>query len=343
VQFSRVNFLQLKELKNWSHFRRGKGGGKVMEEEYTELLDQFLKHRKIEGYKDEYHKKQHVKVFMEYLCQNDLRLSDVRFKEAQSFQGYLIEYKNKSLASGTIHNYIKSAIAFYEYLKKKGVVYVNPFREIKRKRVEKKLPRDILKEAQMELLLKKMEEEAFNGTTAQKRVKYRLHVLAELLYSTGLRISEAADIKIPDIDFVHGTIKVKDVKDGHEKIVFLNEYAKEVLQLYVTELRMLVFIPVNSKELLFGVTGIRLKEALNDYLKEITVLLKLPAISTHGFRHAVGYHLLKAGCPVRIIQEILSHKYIRSTEVYTKVDKEDLKEVLDFYHPRNFRKEKKDE
>jgi site-specific recombinase XerD len=66
--------------------------------------------------------------------------------------------------------------------------------------------------------------------------------------------------------------------------------------------------------------------------------LDLPEFTSHGFRHCVGYHLLRAGCQVRYIQEILGHEHIQSTEVYTKIDKENLKAVLDQYHPRRWKK-----
>lgn len=169
----------------------------------------------------------------------------------------------------------------------------------------------------------------------KKRFKYRMHVLAEFLYSTACRISEAALVKPGDIDFRQGTVEVKDAKSEYKRIVFLSEYAKEVLWLYITEMKDEILTGGSNKEMLFGAKGNRLCTIMNRELAGVTRREHLPHMTSHGFRHAVGYHLLRAGCGIRQIQEILGHRAIRNTEIYTKVDKEELKEVLDRFHPRS--------
>jgi site-specific recombinase XerD len=219
-------------------------------------------------------------------------------------------------------------------LKKAGIVNTNAFYEIRRMRQEKKLPRNILKQKEMNRLLAAMRNFDAPCGIGKKRLRYRMHVLAEFLYSTACRISEAAAVKPGDIDFERGVVEVTDVKSGYKRIVFLNDYAKDVLKLYVTKMRDEILTDSNSRNLLFGAVGPRLCMALNRELSEVTRNEKLPAMTSHGFRHAVGYHLLRAGCGIRQIQEILGHRAIRNTEVYTKVDKDDLKEALDRFHPR---------
>jgi site-specific recombinase XerD len=305
-----------------------------MNETTTKHLEAFLESRRQEGFRDIKGMRKNVKKFFRYLEEKGFGFTDVRFAEAQRFQGWLIEQKRYT--SGSIINFIKGAKAFYDYLRKNGAVHTNPFIEIRRMRLDKKLPRNILKEKEMNRLLAAMR--SFDGIEeiGKKRLRYRMHVLAEFLYSTACRISEAASVKADDIDFGRGVVEVTDAKSGYRRIVFLNEYAKEVLRLYVFHTRESVLTESNNRELLFGADGHRLCMVMNRELAEVTKGEHLPSMTSHGFRHAVGYHLLRAGCGIRQIQEILGHRAIRNTEVYTKVDKDDLREVLDRFHPRAF-------
>jgi site-specific recombinase XerD len=304
-----------------------------MNETMKKYLASFLEARKQEGFRDSKGMKKNVKKFFRYLDEKDLSAAGLRLAEAQGYQGWLIEQKR--YASGSIINFMKGAKAFYGYLKKSGIAYTNPFAEVRRIREEKRLPKNILKEKEMHRLLVGMRDFDKIMEIGKKRLRYRMHVLAEFLYSTACRISEAASVKVSDIDFGRGTVEVVDAKSGYKRVVFLSEYAKEVLRLYVTEMTGEILKGSNNKEMLFGAKGNRLCEVLNRELREVARRENLPAIKSHGFRHAVGYHLLRAGCGIRQIQEILGHRAIRNTEVYTKVDKEDLKEVLDRFHPRS--------
>jgi len=295
-------------------------------------LTAFLKIRTQEGFRDTNGMKKNVKKLIEYLDEKGLSFSDVRLAQAQGFQGWLIGQKRYT--AGSIINFIKCAKTFFDYLKKSGTAQTNPFHEIRRIRQEKKLPRNILKANEMNRLLAAMRDFGAHAGIGKKRLQYRMHVLAEFLYSTACRISEAASVRLDDIDFDRGVVEVTDAKSGHKRIVFLNDFAKEVLRLFVTEMRDEVLTGSNNRNLLFGTDGPRLCLVLNRTLSGVTKSGHLPAMTSHGFRHAVGYHLLRAGCGIRQIQEILGHRAIRNTEVYTKVDKDDLKEVIDRFHPR---------
>ena len=275
--------------------------------------------------------------FEEYLEEKELGLTEVGLKEAQAFQGWLIEQGKgggERYADGSIGHFIKAVTNLYNYLKTKGMMLENPFSYIKKLSVEKKIPRNIPKEKEMNLFLEKLacfdEEKSIN----KLRLRYRTHVVAELQYSTAMRIEEVSKLKEEDIELDKGIVHVMEGKGGVSRVVFLNAYAKEILKIYLGELRALLFIPCNHRELFFGVGSSRLTNGTNEVLKEVAGLMGLPPMSSHVFRHAVGYHFLRAGCDIRHIQEILGHKRIRSTEIYTKVEKEELKAALDRYHPR---------
>jgi site-specific recombinase XerD len=163
------------------------------------------------------------------------------------------------------------------------------------------------------------------GARLVDRVKaYRAHVAAEFLYATGIRASEAAGVRVEDIDFEGGLIRVREGKGGVTRMAILGGYASDVLKLYVDRMRPLV------KWNGFG-------ESVNSVYRRLSSRLGFPTTSCHLFRHAVGYHLLRAGCNIRYIQDILGHKELKSTEAYTRVDTEDLRDVVDRFHPRRWR------
>ena len=275
--------------------------------------------------------------FFAFLKEKDLTFIQIRTKEAMEFQGWLLEYEKRKYSKGTVLNILKSATAFYNYLKNIKEVYTNPFRHIKKVREERKLPKTILKEKEIVVLLKELSKYYEEPTMRRIVSVYRIHVIAELMYSTGMRIFEIAELKEEDIDFITGTIKLTKTKGDDHRIVFLNEYAKQILHYYVKEIRELIFYRWNkTTDRLFGVNVKRLTLVVNEGLKRACLKLKLPVITSHGFRHALGFHLLRAGCSIRYIQEILGHSSLKSTEVYTKVDKQDLKDMIKKYHPRKW-------
>ena len=228
-------------------------------------------------------------------------------------------------AHGRYFTYLTAASSFLDFLSVRSLVYSNPFKEIRFIKSEKTLPPVILKEKQMSMLLLYFAE-YWKRTNLKSKIKaYRMHVLTELLYSTGLRITEAANLRISDIDFDSATIRVREGKGGYSRIVVLNDYVRDVLSLYVNEIRDLIQSSWHDPKLLFGTGWERFGKWANETLREATEELSLPPVTCHGFRHALGFHLLRSGCPLRSIQSILGHKRIKNTEIYTKVEKEDLK------------------
>jgi integrase/recombinase XerD len=178
-----------------------------------------------------------------------------------------------------------------------------------------------------------------NGRTlTEKRQLYKAHVIGELMYSTGMRVNEVASLKEKDINFYRGIVTVYDSKTGKKREAILNTFAGKVVEIYVNQTRPFVMFGKNNADtaLLFGAKT-NLRTWLNGILDRESKNLGLGKFTTHNFRHAVGYHLLRGGCDIRFIQEILGHEALHSTQVYTKVDKEDLKNVIDTYHPRTMR------
>ena len=190
----------------------------------------------------------------------------------------------------------------------------------------------------MSLFLKELSKFNDEERLTAKITRFKIWIVAELMYATGLRIAEVANLKPLDIDFDRGLVNVIDGKMGLNRVCYLNEYAEKLLRIYINEFRDLTFNYWNktNSDLLFGVKWSNFEKTVNKTLRKISVKLKYPKFTSHNFRHCLGYHLLRSGCDVRHIQAILGHKLLRNTEVYTKVDKEELKEVFDRFHPRSF-------
>jgi len=283
-------------------------------------------------------------AFFQWVNDRGLDFLRLRIIDAQEFQLYLATKTNDD---GSVH-YNKVTVStmvdrvrrFYDYLRKKKLIHGNPFNEIQAIKRKKAIPKNILNEEQMSLFLRHLREFNKAGNLFDRRKLYRTHVLAEFMYSTGARINEVMKIKREDIDFMRNTVTVFDDKTGKSRECILNEYAAKALRLYVEEMRGYVLVANHARkgDPLFG-AGTGLVVWLNDVLTEESAKLGLPKVTTHHFRHAVGFHLLRAGCDIRYIKEILGHEELGTTQIYTKVDKLDLKSVIDEFHPRKMRQQ----
>jgi site-specific recombinase XerD len=276
-----------------------------------------------------------VKKLLAWLKSEGLEYGQVRVRHAQEFQGWIIALGKRlpnGYSAGTVRNFVKTAVTFWQYLISRKLCCANPFLEIRKIRNEKRIPRNLLKEKEMNQLLEALSKYWQEGNLRQQRVKYRVHVLCELLYSTAMRIGEAAALERKDIDLERGTIRVRISKSKEDRIVFLNSYACSVLRLYL-KLQEDLLYPDSTK--LFGACSLALSKHIAEKTKSVCKSLNLHPIQGHTFRHCFGFHFLRAGCGIRYIQELLGHRRLRSTEVYTRVEKEDLRSVLDKHHPRS--------
>jgi integrase/recombinase XerC len=308
------------------------------------LACDFLEYLSLTGFKADGSLKSKLRKFIFFLDSEGLKATEITVRQAQGFQGYLLEARTKKgtpLAKRTIARTVTVASTFCNYLKAAGKMVSNPFEEIIRVRQEKKLPHNVLKEKEMVLLLDELSKYYTGNVPLREKVKrYRTHVLCELLYSTGIRIGEAACLPLQDVDLKKGTVSIIDNKSRQTRWCFLNTYAKEVLSIYINRTREWTFTEDNFKNssLLFGTRLDSLRLNTNVVLQHLTRRFNLPHTTCHSFRHAFAYHLLRAGCDIRYIQMLLGHKRLSNTQIYTKVDKESLRDVLDRFHPRRFKR-----
>jgi len=318
-----------------------------MNDEQKKIFNEYLEVLKLQN-RSSKNAKFSLRVYFNYLKENELDFTRVNIKNAQDFQTYLVTKTNEggkiSYTNKSVGSMIGSITAFYNYLVKRKFIYVNNFLEIKKLRSPKVLPKNILDEEKTDKLFKTLRDFTKGKNLIEKKGLYKSHIIAELMYSTGARINEIANLKPKDIDFNRGVVKLRDTKSRQIRDGILNDYAGKILQIFISEMREYINFGKNNADnsLIFG-SKTNLKIWLNEILNKMSIKLEYGKYSTHNIRHSVGTHLLKNGCDIRHIQEILGHKALSSTQIYTKIEKDELRNVIDEFHPRKLLRVKDNE
>jgi integrase/recombinase XerC len=281
--------------------------------------------------------------FLHYLKREGLDLDAVGYREAQGYQSALA---GSSLPDGslryrshTVSEMVGAVGRFYAWLKGEGTVGRQPFADLDPVRCPDPLPRNLPDERTMEALLSRFRAWREAKYRRDRKSLYRVHVIGELLYASGLRIDELARLEVEDLELPSKTLRVRHGKGGRERVAYLNEYSACVLELWVKRMRGL-YCGRHAAPTLFGVkSGKMLDEAVNAHLKREASGFGLERFTAHAIRHTLGFHLLRRGCDLRYIQLILGHASLSATTLYTRVEKTDLRGQLDRFHPRGGRDE----
>jgi len=301
---------------------------------YHEFLDYYKFRVSSQGYQTI---KYLSRMVIAWFDKRDIPLTEVSINDVMEFRKNLNECtEGKKLTAGSIYNYLKMGRKIFRFMVKFEKRETNPFSEVKYPRLPDSISNNILNEAQMNRLLETLSMFHNAQSTGERLEKYRLHVVSVLLYATGIRISEAAALLPEDVDVKRREVVIRNGKGGKSRIAFLTGYAADVLDYYIRYGREVLLSRGwrKHRERLFGADVATLMSAVNRELSEVCVKLKIPVITCHGFRHSLGTHLLRAGCDLRHIQMILGHEKLNSTQRYTRVDRRDLRNIIDKYHPR---------
>ena len=314
--------------------------GKILSAGYAELWEGFLAYEQrrttVQSFKS-------IRLasfeLLKWFEAHDIRVEEATVQDALEYKAAVagrVTKEGKPVTAGTCCSLLKAGRTFFRYLVMSGRRDSNPFMAVRYPRLPQRIHRNVLSEAQMNALLEKLRR--FTSVA-----QYKAHIIAELLYATGLRIAEAASLVPADIDTRGRLVYVREGKGGKSRTAFLTGYAAEVLERYLARGRDRTLCGYHRSRLyghtLFGVGFAQLKMTINTALSSFCRELELPLITSHGFRHSLGTHLLRAGCDIRHIQVILGHEDLRSTQVYTRVDKDDVKASLDAHHPRQWKQE----
>ncbi len=246
--------------------------------------------------------------------------------DRKHIQMFLKNEKRKYSKSSTISRKISSIKTFHKFLFLEKLTETNEAKGIKTPRKEKKLP-IVLSVEEVALIL-----DSFAKKTP---VNIRNKTMLEILYATGIRISELVNLNLEDLHLNENFIHIFG-KGNKERIVPINDYAIKVLTNYITEVRPKLN-KGNFKEALFlNYQGNRIsRQSFWKFLKEYVAKLGITKeISPHKLRHSFATHLLENGIDLRYLQELLGHSDISSTQIYTHVSTKHLTEKYLKYHPR---------
>jgi site-specific recombinase XerD len=319
--------------------------GKVLNIRYSRLYEDFLAYQKPRVTASTYytHRSLAYRVIKWFegaqVLPKKASVADMlRYKEELS---ETFTAAGKLLAAGTINQYLIMARVLFEYLVLNGQRLSNPMQEVLLLREPLRVCRNYLTEIQMFRLLTKLMRFDEAPDMQSRRRRYRVHVIAEVLYATGLRQRELVLVEERHINLYERTIFIPCGKGELIRTVFLTGFAVEVLRRYLSGGRAAAIPEYKDKAHPERVFGSWVGDAVQLELRRLCREMELPVITCHGFRHSLGTHLLRAGCDIRHIQTLLGHQNINSTTTYTHLDKDDLKKSFDAYHPRQWKKEEK--
>jgi integrase/recombinase XerD len=215
---------------------------------------------------------------------------------------------------------------FFKYLVQDGLLDKSPIHDVETPRQERKLP-NILSVSEVEALIKSPDIATPLGL--------RDRALFELIYATGLRVSELMSLSLNSINLEAGYILVLG-KGSKERVIPVGEEALKWVKLYTVESRHKLLAGKNSKYLFTNRSGARMSrqgfwKLIKKYCLKLGITKK---ISPHSLRHSFASHLLEGGADLRSVQTMLGHEDISTTQIYTHVARERLKSVHDKYHPR---------
>ena len=270
--------------------------------------------------------------FIEYLEKESIKLLKIDYAFIRGYLNYLVNDKKDN--NTTVSRKISSLRGFYKYLSNNDYINNNPFRLVSLPKKSKKLPKYFYYN---EL------EELFNSCDIKTPLGQRDELILEMLYATGVRVSELVNIKVNDINEGNLTINIVG-KGNKERIVSFGEYAKDALDLYLSDGRK----KLNKKDsdYLFlnhiggNLTTRGVRDILDRLIKKTTIDKN---ISPHMLRHTFATHLINEGCDLLAVSELLGHESISATQIYTHVTTDHLKEVYFHTHPRAYiNKDKED-
>ena len=261
--------------------------------------------------------------FQTWLMANGI--TDLKKVKKETVNEYLQYMSGNGKSPATVTRSTASIRSFYNYMLREGRVKTNPAKAVTSQKVERKYP-EILTNREVELFLEQpkcVDEKGF-----------RDHAMLELLYATGIRVSELIGLNVEDVNLTVGFIRC--TTHGKERIIPLYTAAVKALREYMEKIRPRIIADENQQALFVNMSGERMSRQgfwkIIKYYQEKAEINK--DITPHTLRHSFAVHLLENGADLRSIQEMLGHADISSTQIYTHVIQKQLKDVYNKAHPR---------
>ena len=299
---------------------------------YSKTLEKFLDYLIIEKNRSDNTIRSYqtdIELLFEFLTSRGL--SSFHEIQTEFIKEWIVSLKKNNISNTTISRRISSIKVFFNFLVKNNLIEINPTLKIIAPKLNKVLP-NILGQKQAEQLL--TQAAIYEVEEESQEVRIRDYAILEVLYSTGIRVSELVGLDVEDINFSNLTLKVLG-KGKKERFVPFGIPAREAIDKYLKDSRNSLN-DKNSQALFLGLRGKRLnvrqvRRILNKAMDQIE---NSKEVSPHDLRHSAATHMLEAGADLRIVQELLGHSSLATTQKYTHVTIERLREVFANAHPR---------
>lgn len=270
-----------------------------------------------------------------FLHLRESHVRDPRSVQAAHLVAFAHGLVDEDLAAATRSAYLHTVRGFFAFLVRKGVILDDPSRDLPLPQAHR-LPRRALTERQAAKLV--------NAPSAYSPLGQRDRAIMETLYGTGIRRGECLRLDVTDVDLGQALLFVRDGKGKKDRIVPLAVRAALALVAYLRDGRPEIAKDAREAALFLSTLGRRLSRTqLHAMLHAHAAAAGLDHVSPHALRHAYATHLLRGGASVRHVQELLGHRSLQTTALYTRVDVEDLRRVIALAHPREraFRRKRK--
>lgn len=268
-----------------------------------------------------------INKLIDFLNKNYSKINPLKVK-LEHLKGFIEWLNQKEISPRTQARTISGIKSFYKYLLIEGKISSDPTALMESPKIGRKLP-DVLTMEEIDSLI--------NAVDLSKAEGQRNKAMLETLYSCGLRVSELVGLKITNLFFDQGFIKVEG-KAGKERLVPVSGKAIEEVGKYLNEYRKKLTVNKDSENILFlNRRGRKLSRVMIfTIIKNLADSINLQkSISPHTFRHSFASHLINGGADLRAVQEMLGHESILTTEIYTHLDKDYLKSTIQQFHPRS--------
>ncbi len=262
-----------------------------------------------------------------FFIEEEKKINDITKVTPEVIVEYLTRIRNEGLAANSMNRSLAALRGFYKYLLREKILTENPLANIELAKVWMKLPETISKE-EMKIIL------AQPGN--QSNADIRNAAMLELLYATGIRVSELINLTMNSINWQVGFLIVMG-KGSKERIVPIGKIAYDCTRRYVDEIRPRYMQKKSTDVLFLNRFGKRFTR--QGFWKIVAAYAKKAGLQKkvypHTFRHSFASHLLEGGADLRTVQVMLGHSDISTTQIYTHITRERLKEVHSKYHPRS--------
>ncbi len=264
-----------------------------------------------------------IEQYVNYL--KTINLKNISKTNKATIIAYLLYLQKKGRAMSTISRNLASIRSFYQYISKNKIIDSDPTQDLESPRIEKKLPQ-ILSTQEVELLLEQPKCVDLKG--------YRDKAMLELLYATGIRVSELISLDVDDINLEAGFVRCN--KGARERVIPVGSMAIAAINDYLKNARGFLIQDPNEKALFVNINGRRLtRQGFWKVIKLYKNQAKIAKdITPHTLRHSFAAHLLDNGADLKSIQEMLGHSDISSTQIYAQIARNRIKEVYKKTHPR---------